>query len=124
MEVMSKNITSSRRSLYFTSPGLEGAIWLTTTDFTGGASGFLGAAAAGALTGTGSGATVSSSSWNWKTLMSCFLPSSVMVKSAGVRPLIGLPLLSLAVTSTTTSCVVAPNLVTPLGAAGAGGCGW
>src|ERR1017187_3031022 len=54
--------------------------------------------------------------------MSCFLPSSVMLKSDGFRPLMGLPLLSLTVTSTTTNWVVAPNLTTPLGGAGGGVC--
>src|SRR5664279_2884858 len=48
--------------------------------------------------------------------MSCFLPSSVILKSAGLRPLMGFPLLSFTVTSTTTNWVVAPNLTTPLGA--------
>jgi hypothetical protein len=33
MLVMSKNITSRRRSLYLTSPGLEGAIWLADHRF-------------------------------------------------------------------------------------------
>src|ERR1039457_4848443 len=50
--------------------------------------------------------------------MSCFLPSSVMLKSAGFRPLMGFPLLSFTVTSTTTNWVVAPNLTTPFGGAG------
>ena len=59
MQVMSKNITSRRRSLYFTSPGLEGAIWLAVTDFTrragvAGASGAFGAARRGLMAGTGS----------------------------------------------------------------------
>src|ERR1017187_246746 len=54
--------------------------------------------------------------------MSCFLPSSVMLKSAGFRPLIGLPLLSFTVTSTTTNWVVVANLKPPLGAAGGGVC--
>src|ERR1019366_1188659 len=71
MLVMSKNITSRRRSLYLTSPGLEGAIWLAVTAFTTGARGVAGASGAlgsgtgagvGALAGTGSGVTVSSSS--------------------------------------------------------------
>src|SRR6516164_2145854 len=44
--------------------------------------------------------------------MSCFLPSSVMLKSAGFRPLMGLPLLSFTETSTTTNWVVVPNLTT------------
>src|ERR1035441_1164659 len=128
MPVMSKNITSRRRSLYLTSPGLEGAIWLAVTAFTTGAAGVAGASGAlgagvGALAGTGSGVTVSSSSWYVKILMSCFLPSSVMLKSDGFRPLMGLPFLSFTVTSTTTSWVVAPNLTTPLGAAGGGVCG-
>ena len=39
MEVMSKNITSRRRSLYLMSPGFAGAIWLAVTAFTAGASG-------------------------------------------------------------------------------------
>src|ERR1039457_808016 len=55
-------------------------------------------------------------------LMSCFLPSSVMLKSAGFRPLIGFPLLSFTVTSTTTNWVVVANLKPPLGAAGGGVC--
>ena len=56
-----------------------------------------------------------------KILMSCFLPSSVMLKSAGFSPLMGFPLLSFTVTSTTTNWVVAPNLTTPLERAGGGG---
>ena len=48
------------------------------------------------MAGTGSGAVaVSSSSWNWKTFMSCFLPSSVMLKSAGLEPLDGVAALVL-----------------------------
>src|ERR1035438_1288068 len=47
MLVMSKNITSRRRSLYFTSPGLAGAIWLEVTDFTTGAAGAAGAGGSG-----------------------------------------------------------------------------
>src|SRR5258708_5522047 len=50
--------------------------------------------------------------------MSCFLPSSVMLKSAGFRPLIGFPLLSFTETSTTTNWVVVPNLTTGLVAGG------
>src|SRR5260370_5320213 len=50
--------------------------------------------------------------------MSCFLPSSVMLKSAGFRPLIGLPLFSFTETSTTTNWVVVPNLMTGLVAGG------
>src|SRR5260370_22819122 len=50
--------------------------------------------------------------------MSCFLPSSVMLKSAGFRCLIWFPLLSFTETSTTNNCVVVPNLMTGLVAGG------
>src|ERR1039458_10362351 len=54
--------------------------------------------------------------------MSCFLPSSVIVKSDGFNPLMGSPFLPLADTSTTTNCVVAANFAAPSG--GVAGCVW
>src|ERR1019366_1782540 len=118
------------RSLYLISPGLAGAIWVATTGLTtltssalasaaGEASGlafsFLGSGlGVGAGAGAEAGIAVSSSSWYSKTLMVCALPSSVTVKSAGFRPLMGLPSLSLADRLTTTNCVVASNLKPPL----------
>src|ERR1039457_4828414 len=103
MPAWSKNITIKRRSLYFTSPALAGAMALAA--FTGAAagvaSGFTAAAAPGAAAVVSSAA--SSSRWNSKTLTCCALPSSVMVKSVGLSPSSGAPFLSLAETFTTTN---------------------
>src|ERR1035437_49860 len=132
--VRSKNITSRRRSLYLISPGLAGAIWVASTGLTTLASNAL-AWAAGTASGlgasffgsglgagavAGAGIAVSSSSWYSKTLTVCGLPSSVTVKSAVFRPLMGLPSLSFADMLTTTNWVVASSLKAPLGAFCAG----
>ena len=44
------------------------------------------------------------------------------MKSDGLRPVIALPLLSLMMRSSTTSCVLVVELDGPFAAAGAGGC--
>ena len=127
MLVMSKNITSRRRSWYFTSPGLEGAIWLAVSDFTDAArsarlrgrfaSGFL-IAGAGAAPESRSLPVPGYSKTVDLLLLAVFGDDEV---AAGLRPSIGLPPLSLAVTSTTTSWRVVPNLVIPpLGRGGVG----
>ena len=105
---MSKNITSRRRSLYLTSPGLEGAIWLAVTDFTGGRRGRLvrlrrPAARDAALQG-GLGTDRLFQFLELEDLdvllLAVFGDVEVLRR---FRPLMGLPLLSLTVTSTTTS---------------------
>src|ERR1039457_4847767 len=114
MEVMSKNRTMRRRSLYLTSPALAGAIWFVVTALTsavtGGSGGAVvsgrGARAAGGAAVMGS----DFSSWYSQTLISWGLPSSEMAKSAAFMPGTGLPFLSLANTSTTTNCTVSVKL--------------
>src|SRR5260370_42556705 len=79
--------------------------------------------AAAATTGSGEGAAaagaVSCIFWNSQKLMVCATPSSVMVKSLAVRPSMGLPLLSVTLTVSTTNWVLLWNLTVPL--AGVGG---
>src|ERR1039458_6029855 len=113
MEVMSKNMTMRRRSLYLTSPALAGAIWLVVTALTSAATGGSGAAGSGRAARVVGGAAVMGavcSSWYSQTLMLWGLPSSVMAKSEAFMPGTGLPSLSLAKTSTTTNCTVSVKL--------------
>ena len=73
------------------------------------ARGWLGVALAAAA--AQARARCSSRRWNSKTLICCGLPSSVTVKSEAFSPSMDLPLLSFAATLTTTSWVVASNLI-------------
>src|ERR1035437_1542985 len=112
MDVMSKNMASRRLSLYLISPLLAVAIWLAVTVFTVGSAG-LGACFSGPRGVREAGSSLIGSvvsSWNSQILMSCGLPSSLMVKSLVLRLGTGLPSLSLAKTSTTTNCVVDEKL--------------
>src|ERR1022692_2026944 len=113
MEVMSKNRTMRRRSLYLTSPALAGAIWFVVTALTSAVTGGSGGGVSGRAARVAGGAAVMGSdfsSWYSQTLISWGLPSSVMAKSAAFMPGTGLPFLSLANTSTTTSCTVSVKL--------------
>ena len=106
MEVMSKNMTIRRRSLYLTSPGLDGRDLVGGERLHGGRVGLLGVAAAcgcgrGASAGSGSGLLFQSLELEDLDVLrlAVFGDGEVLA----VRPSIGLPLLSFTVTSTTTS---------------------
>src|SRR4051812_19276468 len=119
---MSKNMTIRRRSLYLMSPGFSGAIWLAVTGLAAGGSARF-SRVFGAAAGSGSGTAVSSKFWNSTNSTFCGLPSSDTTKSEAFRPVMGLPLLSLRMRSSTTSCVLASNLYPVLAGAGAGAAG-
>src|SRR5260370_41040624 len=91
--------------------------------FDGSGGGGAGAAGRGAPR---SGSADALSCWYAQKLMVWGLPSSVMTKSLAVRPSMGLPLLSLMVTTSMTSWLLLVNLATPssmaFGGAAAGGC--
>ncbi len=64
------------------------------------------------------GAGPSGSFWYSKNAMVWGFPSSVIVKSLAVRPSTGLPLLSLALTISTTNCALVENVGMSLGPVG------
>src|ERR1017187_4366885 len=112
MEVMSKNRTMRRLSLYLISPAWAGAIWFDVTALISSVAGLGAAVASGRVCRVAGGVVMGSdfNSWYSQTLMSWGLPSSVMAKSEAFMPGTGLPFLSLANTSTTTNCTVSVKL--------------